>query len=204
MCVYVHTHTHTPHTHTHKHSGRTAVQQAEHARYRDMAEEMLKQARNDLADAHERHKRELQEAHARHTSELQEQAQPAEQLTQQVLQLEEEEVTLHQTASTPVVGDTSWRQLEMPSPSPPLLMPTSAHTPRRCILNIKSNSQAASSALPIVAGKQHERSLVHDEVVMREVKELGITRGSGMPVKLGLFFLYTRSLLTLVAYLSPA
>jgi len=103
-----------------------------------MAEEMLKLARNDLADAHERHKSELQEAHARHTSELQEQAQPAEQLTQQVLQLVEEEVTLHQTASTPVVGDTSWRQLEMPSPSPPLLMPTSAHAPRRCMLNIKA------------------------------------------------------------------
>jgi hypothetical protein len=46
------------------------------------------------------------------------------------------------------------------------------------MFNIKSNSQAASSALAIVAGKQHERRLLHDEVVTREVKELGITRGS--------------------------
>ena len=164
MCVHMYTHTH---THTHTHSGSTAIQQAEHARERDIAEAeaMLKQARNDLADAH-----------ARHKSELQERAQQVEALTQQVLQLEEE-IILHQTSSytsSPVVGENSWRQLEMPTSQPT----PQAHEPRRSMFNIKSNSQAASSALAIVAGKQHERRLLHDEVVTREVKELGITRGS--------------------------
>ena len=134
---------------------RSASDAAQHARERKTAEETLKQLRDDLADAH-----------ACRETELRERAQIEQQMTEQVSRLAGEVATLRQTAACDltlaVTGGS--RRFGQPAPHAGQL---------RSLLCLVKNSPSASSALAVIAGKQ-KRSLLHVDMVTREVREMGL------------------------------